>query len=199
MGICFGRNKGVHPLEDEEQPKRTSTSVRVKVRMTTTQLKELTAQVDTSKGDSDQLGRLILRHCLEGRIAAHVECQQKIKCPRESDTLSTIFEEETDGVYELGFLLKRQTLRRANDKGVHPLEDGGQPRRTSTSFKVRMTTTQLKELMAQVESSKGDSDQLGRLILHHCLEGRVAAVEFQKKIKCPRESNTLSTIFEEEN
>lgn len=98
MGICFGRNKDVHALEDcQDQPRRTSTSFRVKVRMSATQLKELMAQVDTSKGDSDQLGRLILQHCVEGRIAA-VECQKKIKCPRESNRLRTIFEEETEGL-----------------------------------------------------------------------------------------------------
>lgn len=86
-----------HPHEDQKHP-RTSTVLKVKVRMTTTQLKALVAQADATKGDSE-LGRLILRHGLQEGGITIAECR-KTKCrPRQSSSaLSTIFEEENEGL-----------------------------------------------------------------------------------------------------
>lgn len=78
MGNWVGRYKGVHPTEDQAIRHRTSSSsssnsLRIKVRMTAKQLKELMAEVDLTKPDSNsELGRLILRECLEGRSRARV-------------------------------------------------------------------------------------------------------------------------------
>jgi hypothetical protein len=68
MGNLFGRKKTVHPLESES----SSCSLRIKVRMTKQQLREL---MDLSKGNSE-LGRLILQECLEGRLNARVWPQE---------------------------------------------------------------------------------------------------------------------------
>ncbi|KAE7999293.1 hypothetical protein FH972_003740 [Carpinus fangiana] len=69
MGNWFGRKKVVHPLPQEYSP----SCLRVKVRMTKTQLREL---MDLSKGDSE-LGRLILQECMEGRLSARVWPQER--------------------------------------------------------------------------------------------------------------------------
>ena len=49
----------------------SSSSLRIKVRMTKTQLKELMRQADSSQGNSE-LGSLILQECLDGRFRARV-------------------------------------------------------------------------------------------------------------------------------
>jgi hypothetical protein len=49
----------------------SSSSLRIKVRMTTTQLKELMTQADLSEGNSE-LGSMILQECLDGRFRARV-------------------------------------------------------------------------------------------------------------------------------
>ncbi|KAM1406219.1 hypothetical protein ACFXTH_000907 [Malus domestica] len=74
MGNRVG-NKAVHSIEDEERlesHKTSSSSLRIKVRMTTTQLEELIAEVDMTRGpkSNSELGRVILRECLEGRLSA---------------------------------------------------------------------------------------------------------------------------------
>ncbi|XP_021692432.2 uncharacterized protein LOC110673607 [Hevea brasiliensis] len=79
MGNCIGRKRAVQPLnhrQEEEDVKiihgsTSSNKLRIKVRMTTRQLKELAAQVDLSKGNSE-LGRMILQQCLDGRLRACV-------------------------------------------------------------------------------------------------------------------------------
>lgn len=65
MGNWLGKKAQVHP---RAQPSR---GVRVKVRMTRTQLRELTSRADRSEG-STELGLLILRECFEGRLPAPV-------------------------------------------------------------------------------------------------------------------------------
>ncbi|KAK9279479.1 hypothetical protein L1049_013158 [Liquidambar formosana] len=67
--------------------------------------------------------------------------------------------------------------------------------RSSTRIKVRMTTTQLKELMAQVDDrSKADSE-VGRLILQQCFQGACHA----RACVVPTSHQTrLGTIIEEE-
>ena len=75
MGNWLGRDKGVHTLDDEGQRKTTSTSgsVKIKVRMTARQFKELVAQVDISKhSNNSELGRLILQHSLNGEFSSQV-------------------------------------------------------------------------------------------------------------------------------
>lgn len=61
MGNSLWTSQVGHPID---QP---TSSLRIKVRMTEGQLKELMAKVDKSKlGDLD-IGRLILQECFEGR------------------------------------------------------------------------------------------------------------------------------------
>ena len=63
---------------------------------------------------------------------------------------------------------------------VHPLDqDGMRPLRSNyLRFRVRMSKRQLMELMAQVDLSQGNEEELGRLILKECLEGRLNARVF---------------------
>lgn len=70
---------------------QSSNSLRIKVRMTTRRLKELMAQTDLSKGNSE-LGRMIMQECLESRLCAYVVPDQDLvsEC---AWTLSTIKEE----------------------------------------------------------------------------------------------------------
>ncbi|KAH0980054.1 hypothetical protein GBA52_007231 [Prunus armeniaca] len=78
MGNWAGRYKGVHPTEDQARHRTSSSSssssnsLRIKVRMTAKKLKELMAEVDVTKSpnSNSELGRLILRECLEGRSRA---------------------------------------------------------------------------------------------------------------------------------
>ncbi|KAG6749672.1 hypothetical protein POTOM_046738 [Populus tomentosa] len=49
----------------------SSSSLRIKVRMTTTQLKELMTRAGSSPGNSE-LGSMILQECLDGRFRARV-------------------------------------------------------------------------------------------------------------------------------
>ena len=65
----------VHPIEDEETSIKTTRggcrTVRIKVRMSAGQLKELAGRVDLSKGGyNSELGRLILQECLLGKFSA---------------------------------------------------------------------------------------------------------------------------------
>ncbi|GMN42806.1 hypothetical protein TIFTF001_012014 [Ficus carica] len=112
MGNRFGKiimNKaGVHPLDDDVKAATITTrsticttSVRIKVRMTAKQLKDLAAQVDMSKDTSNsELGSLILQHFLEGKLisdsfpvcAAGHGCRI-LKTPRGRTILSTIHED----------------------------------------------------------------------------------------------------------
>ncbi|CAK7348632.1 unnamed protein product [Dovyalis caffra] len=78
MGNWFARNyQTVHPLDQDGEDAKTnlvspsSSSLRIKVRMTTTQLKELMAQAHLSQGNSE-LGSMILQACLDGRYRARV-------------------------------------------------------------------------------------------------------------------------------
>ncbi|PON75513.1 hypothetical protein PanWU01x14_041380 [Parasponia andersonii] len=76
MGNWFGKDKGVHPLDDERQRTTTTStrSVKIKVRMTARQFKELVAQVDMNKRSNynSELGRLILKQCLDGKYNSPV-------------------------------------------------------------------------------------------------------------------------------
>ncbi|ONI23591.1 hypothetical protein PRUPE_2G197100 [Prunus persica] len=106
MGNWVGRYKDlVRPSEDHKEIRhRTSpNSLSVKVRMTTTQLKELMAQVDmmnmAKDRNSEELGRVILQECLEGRLTACIVAaaaehhgDQVSKYARSNWMLSTICE-----------------------------------------------------------------------------------------------------------
>lgn len=115
MGNLFGRwrCKGVHPIHIEEgrgflrSSKQSSSSsngssiMRVKVRMTKEQLKQLMSEVDLSKGSSE-LGQLIFNQCVKGRFDARVfspthQYQNRLFKDLANRTLSTIWEEERDG------------------------------------------------------------------------------------------------------
>ncbi|XWS35950.1 hypothetical protein CRYUN_Cryun20dG0040700 [Craigia yunnanensis] len=86
MGNWFGRSNlmvkslendiGMKKIREEDDKRRRSfdapgSTMRIKVRMTKRQLEELRAQADTSKGNSE-LGRLIVKECLEGRLSPRV-------------------------------------------------------------------------------------------------------------------------------
>ncbi|KAG6784920.1 hypothetical protein POTOM_010633 [Populus tomentosa] len=79
MGNWFARKYlEVHPVDQDGEDivksslvTPSSSSLRIKVRMTTTQLEELMALADLSQGSSD-LGRVILQECLDGRFRARV-------------------------------------------------------------------------------------------------------------------------------
>ncbi|KAJ6955648.1 hypothetical protein NC652_006916 [Populus alba x Populus x berolinensis] len=79
MGNWFARKYlAVHPTDQDGEDivkssliTPSSSSLRIKVRMTTTQLEELMALADLSQGSSD-LGRVILQECLDGRFRARV-------------------------------------------------------------------------------------------------------------------------------
>ena len=79
MGNWFSRKYlAVHPMDQDGEDivkssliTPSSSSLRIKVRMTTTQLEELMALADLSEGSSD-LGRVILQECLDGRFRARV-------------------------------------------------------------------------------------------------------------------------------
>lgn len=54
------------------------------------------------------------------------------------------------------------------DKGLHQIEDQGSKNKTSTNsvrIKVRMTSKQLEELMAELHITKGPDSKLGCVIL----------------------------------
>lgn len=69
MGNSFGRKKGVHPVDQADGKRVPSSYLRIRVRMSKRQLKEMMDQVDLSQGNSD-LGGLIMKECLEGRLNA---------------------------------------------------------------------------------------------------------------------------------
>ncbi|GMI69547.1 hypothetical protein like AT3G61930 [Hibiscus trionum] len=102
MGNRFGRSKlKVKPLENDVEIRKSSNSTssptRIKVRMTKTRLEELVARSgDTSKGNAE-LGRLIVKECLEGRLSPSVVVGQPNRVPENSRSrrlsLSTIDEE----------------------------------------------------------------------------------------------------------
>ncbi|GLT76005.1 hypothetical protein SLA2020_476910 [Shorea laevis] len=83
MGNCFGKGGVVdHPMEARRRRKRwmrrslgepSSSSLRVNVRMTRTELEEM---ITRSQGNSDELARLILRECLQGRLVPRVVVSQ---------------------------------------------------------------------------------------------------------------------------
>lgn len=108
MGNFAGKDKGVvHPVDENGADRTPSPNrlLRVKVRMTKRQLKELMAQVDKNKlghRNSEELGSVILQECLKGRLSARV-----VAAASESDhnkgskyerawVLSTISEEEEE-------------------------------------------------------------------------------------------------------
>uniref|UniRef100_A0A2P2QPB3 Uncharacterized protein n=1 Tax=Rhizophora mucronata TaxID=61149 RepID=A0A2P2QPB3_RHIMU len=102
MGICFGKSQSVRPLSESEEGVKSSLvgqfpstcSQRIKVRMTASHLKELMVRVDMSKGNSE-LGRLILRDSLEGRLGARIVSGEGLVIPQLpiSTGLDTIKEE----------------------------------------------------------------------------------------------------------
>ncbi|KAJ9681037.1 hypothetical protein PVL29_020103 [Vitis rotundifolia] len=98
MGNFFGMmQQVVHPWSHEEQgwkkiPTASCSGVRIKVRMTTTELKELMATVDSSKGSSE-MGRLIMRELSKGKYQARVVACGDLMMPVQ---LSSIREEEDD-------------------------------------------------------------------------------------------------------
>ncbi|GKV13170.1 hypothetical protein SLEP1_g24226 [Rubroshorea leprosula] len=77
MGNCFGKGGVVDHLMEARRRRRrrrslgepSSSSLRVNVRMTRTELEEM---ITRSQGNSDELARLILRECLEGRLVPRV-------------------------------------------------------------------------------------------------------------------------------
>ncbi|XP_022759614.1 uncharacterized protein LOC111305989 [Durio zibethinus] len=86
MGNWFGRStlmvkrlenaiEMMKNREDQDERRKSfdapSSPMRIKVRMTKRQLQELKAHADMSEGNSD-LGRLIVKECLEGRLSPHV-------------------------------------------------------------------------------------------------------------------------------
>ncbi|KAJ4728030.1 hypothetical protein OWV82_001034 [Melia azedarach] len=80
MGNFFGK-KAVHPAVNQECDElrrlinETSSSMRIKVRLSRNQLKELMAKADLSKGNSE-FGRLILQEYVEGRSTGRVMAGQ---------------------------------------------------------------------------------------------------------------------------
>ncbi|KAF8412062.1 hypothetical protein HHK36_000015 [Tetracentron sinense] len=78
----------VHPSEVEQSSRGPNdpnhnhplSALRIKVRMTTRELKELMAQADPSKGGESEIGRLILQECLKG------ECDARIISRHDSDS-----------------------------------------------------------------------------------------------------------------
>ncbi|GLT84846.1 hypothetical protein SLE2022_030580 [Rubroshorea leprosula] len=79
MGNCFGKGGVVDHLMEARRRRRrslgepSSSSLRVNVRMTRTELEEM---ITRSQGNSDELARLILRECLEGRLVPRVVVSQ---------------------------------------------------------------------------------------------------------------------------
>ncbi|XVF80301.1 hypothetical protein PTKIN_Ptkin15bG0060000 [Pterospermum kingtungense] len=112
MGNWFGRSSlMVKPLEKDirmmkkipEEDERgksidaTSSPTRIRVRMTKRQLEELRIQADTTEGNSE-LGRLIVKECLEGRLSPRVVVGQDHVLENSRSrplSLSTIDEEGT--------------------------------------------------------------------------------------------------------
>ena len=76
--------------------------------------------------------------------------------------------------------LKRNRIVMGNffgrKKGVHPVDqaDGIRVPSSYLRIRVRMSKRKLKEMMAQVDLTQGNSD-LGGLIMQECLEGRLNA------------------------
>lgn len=103
MGNWIGKDKGVvHPIDENEGEDRTpspNSLMRVKVRMTKRQLKEMMAQVDKSKlghRNPEELGCVILQECLQGRLSARVvaESDHEVSKYERGWMLSTISEED---------------------------------------------------------------------------------------------------------
>ncbi|KAE8703628.1 UvrABC system protein C [Hibiscus syriacus] len=88
MGNWFGRSKLMVKLfETRKNSDSMSSPTRIKVRMTKTQLKELKAHAaDTSKGKSE-LGQLIIKECLEGRLSPRVVVVGQSHCVLENSRL----------------------------------------------------------------------------------------------------------------
>ena len=96
MGNIFGmmKQQAVHPWG--KIPAASGGGVRMRVRMTTAELKELMAAVDLSEGSSD-LGRLILRELSKGRYQARVlACDDLIMPVKKLSFISEEKEEEED-------------------------------------------------------------------------------------------------------
>ncbi|KAI6695323.1 hypothetical protein NL676_023033 [Syzygium grande] len=87
MGNWLGKKARVHP-----GAQLSPGGVRVKVRMTRAQLREMMSRVDLSEGGAD-LGPLILRECLEGRLPAPVIVPGGSGGGEHEKKLSTIVEE----------------------------------------------------------------------------------------------------------
>ncbi|TQD94816.1 hypothetical protein C1H46_019572 [Malus baccata] len=109
MGNWIGRGKGLPSAEDPglTSHRTSSNSLRVKVRMTTRQLKELMAQVDMNNSgrNFEELGLVILQECLEGRLVAAVDINhdddQVLTYGRGNWMLSTICEGEQEHDHSL--------------------------------------------------------------------------------------------------
>ncbi|KAK9910094.1 hypothetical protein M0R45_034069 [Rubus argutus] len=110
MGNWVGKDKGVvHPIDEYEGQDRTQSPnslMRIKVRMTKRQLKEMMAQVDKSKLGHrirEELGCLILQECLQGRLSAWVvaESDHEVSKYERGWMLSTISEEDEQEHYHL--------------------------------------------------------------------------------------------------
>lgn len=100
MGICFARSKQlVHPSEERQEkvdhllarrkpmvhpsepynpspvpsdPINSSGDLRIKIRMTAAEFKELVSQVEVGQGDSREIVRFITQECLQGTGRARV-------------------------------------------------------------------------------------------------------------------------------
>ncbi|KAJ4847464.1 hypothetical protein Tsubulata_019168 [Turnera subulata] len=100
MGNCLGGKSLVQPLDHEYGfegksllTSRSSRTTRIKIRMRASRLEELMAEVDLNKGNSEDLGRMILQESLEGKFGAHVVSSHQVKVPAYAGTLCTIKEE----------------------------------------------------------------------------------------------------------
>lgn len=92
MGNLFAKKKVVEQGNPElEQPCK----LRIKVKMTASQLKELMAKADISK-DNSELCRLIMQECAEGRLTATTvnSGQGPVQDDAKKTKLDTISEEE---------------------------------------------------------------------------------------------------------
>ncbi|KAM1406220.1 hypothetical protein ACFXTH_000908 [Malus domestica] len=109
MGNWIGRCNGLYSADDQglTSHRTSSNCLRVKVRMTNRQLKELMAKVDmNNKGRNfEGLGLVILQECLEGRLVASVDINhddhEVLKNGRGNWMLSTIYEGEQEHDHSL--------------------------------------------------------------------------------------------------
>ncbi|OVA04713.1 hypothetical protein BVC80_1719g42 [Macleaya cordata] len=104
MGNCFAMNQLVHPSDlhrssstvssDSNRP--TNATVQIKVRLTTRKFKELKAQADLSKGETD-IGQLIVEEFLKGNCDARVVTNDNSHedDARRRMSLETITEEQS--------------------------------------------------------------------------------------------------------